>query len=145
MTLRREFQALLAEDKDSFKKELNFLIATKLTETVAKKYMEQCSKLFESIKVKPKNIQKIDIQLESTQVEYMPIQEVNNAINTNRTNWITAKDGSQLELTPTMAKYLAELYKTLNTSHKDKLINLILESDHSFKKAVKTAEKLYRR
>jgi hypothetical protein len=101
--------------------------------------------LFESIKVKPKNTQKNDIQLESTQIEYMPIQEVNNAINTNRTNWITAKDGSQLELTPTMAKYLAELYKTLNTSHKDKLINLILESDHSFKKAVKTAEKLYRR
>ena len=86
-----------------------------------------------------------NVQLESVQVEYMPIQEINNAINTNRTNWITAKDGSQLELTPTMAKYLAELYKTLNTSHKDKLINLILESDHSFKKAVKTAEKLYRR
>ena len=146
MTLRREFEALIAEDKDSFKKELNSLIADKFTEAIAKRYMDQCSTLIENTKVKPKKKkEQKNVQLESVQVEYMPIQEINNAINTNRTNWITAKDGSQLELTPTMAKYLAELYKTLNTSHKDKLINLILESDHSFKKAVKTAEKLYRR
>ena len=54
MTLRREFEALIAEDKDSFKKELNSLIADKLTEAIAKRYMDQCSTLIENTKVKPK-------------------------------------------------------------------------------------------
>jgi len=145
MTLRPEFTALISEDKEKFKTELNSLIQDKLTEKMSELYVKECTLLFEKTKVLPKKKEeKVEIH-ENTTVVYMPIYEINNAINTNRTNWITAKDGSQLEVTPQMAKYLAELYKTLNNSHKDKLVNLILESDHGFKKAVKTAEKLYRR
>jgi hypothetical protein len=145
MTLRPEFTALMKEDKDSFKNELNSLIQNKLTEKVSELYMKECELLFEKTKTLPKKKEEKQEIHESVEVVYMPISEINNAINSNRTNWITAKDGSQLEVTPQMAKYLAELYKTLNNSHKDKLVNLILESDHGFKKAVKTAEKLYRR
>lgn len=145
MTLRPEFTALMKEDKNSFKNELNSLIQNKLTEKVSELYLKECELLFEKTKTLPKKKEDKQEIHENVEVVYMPISEINNAINNNRTNWITAKDGSQLEVTPQMAKYLAELYKTLNNSHKDKLVNLILESDHGFKKAVKTAEKLYRR
>lgn len=145
MTLRPEFTALMKEDKDSFKNELNSLIQNKLTEKVSELYLKECEMLFEKTKTHPKKKEEKQDIHENVEVVYMPISEINNAINSNRTNWITAKDGSQLEVTPQMAKYLAELYKTLNNSHKDKLVNLILESDHGFRKAVKTAEKLYRR
>jgi hypothetical protein len=104
-------------------------------------YLNECENLFNNIIVE-KSKPQVQIQ-EQVSKTYMPIAEFNNAINNNTTNWITAKDGSQLEITPKMAKYLAELYNSLNSSHKDKLINLILESDHGFKKAVKTAERIY--
>ncbi len=145
MINRPEFLALREENKDLFKKEIYSLIKEKICESLAHSYIKESNQILNKIKTLPKTkkIEKVFEQVST--VQYMPINEVNIAINTNRTTWVTAKDGSLLEITPNMAKYLAELYKTLNTSHKDKLINLILESEHGFKKAVKTAEKIYRR
>lgn len=145
MNNRPEFSALKEENRDLFKKEVYSLIREKLCDSLAHRYLTEANKILKNIQTKPKPKKEIKIFEEKVSVEYMPINEVNVAINTNRTTWATAKDGSLLEITPNMAKYLAELYKTLNTSHKDKLVNLMLESEHGFKKAVKTAEKLYRR
>lgn len=144
MSIRPEFAALILDDKDIFKKELYNILEDKITEEMAKLALEEAKNILKNIKLEPKQKIVQEEIVHETPV-YMPISEVNNAINHNRTCWMTAKDGSQLELTPQMAKYLAELYKSLNTSHRDKLINLILESEHGFKKATKTAERLYRR
>jgi hypothetical protein len=142
--MRSEFLALISEDKDQFRNELNNILVSLIEQKISKKYLEEASKLLEKITLEPKVIAEQTIVEQEVPV-YMPIDEINNAINNNRTNWLLAKDGSQLEVTPDIAKYLAELYKSLNNTHKDKLVKLITESDHGFKKAVKTAENLYRR
>jgi len=143
MSIRKEFLALIQNDRELFKEQLFSAISDRIAEEMAKKYLDASEKLFKSITLEPK-VKRVPVQIqEQVKTEYMPIAEFNNAINHNTTNWMTAKDGSQLEITPKMAKYLAELYNSLNSSHKDKLINLILESDHGFKKAVKTAERIY--
>jgi hypothetical protein len=141
MSIRKEFAALVASNKDAFKQEMFSLIEDRIAIRMSEMYLNECENLFNNIIVE-KSKPQVQIQ-EQVSKTYMPIAEFNNAINNNTTNWITAKDGSQLEITPKMAKYLAELYNSLNSSHKDKLINLILESDHGFKKAVKTAERIY--
>lgn len=144
MSIRPEFVALVKNDKTLFKKELYTILEDKISEEMAKKALQESKNILNNIKIEPKQKPIQEEQIQEVPI-YMPLDEVNNAINYNRTCWMTAKDGSQLELTPQMAKYLAELYKSLNTSHKDKLISLILESEHGFKKAIKTAERLYRR
>lgn len=142
--MRPEFLALMSDNKEQFKDELSSKLFSLIQEKVSGKYLEECKKFFENIKLEPKQLKEQTI-VEINVPVYMPIDEVNNAINNNRTNWLIAKDGSTLEITPEAAKYLAELYKSLNTTHRDKLVKLITESDHGFKKAVKTAERLYRR
>lgn len=141
--MRSEFLALIQEDKDLFKKELFSIIQDKISEKMVTTYLSESKKALKKAKSKPKlkimNEEKISIQ----EIIHMPINEINSAINTNRTNWIVTKEGSQIEVTPKMAKYLAELYKSLNNLHKEKLVNLITESEHGFKKALKTAERLY--
>ena len=139
---RSEFLALMNEDKHLFKKELFSILENKISEKITLRYVNESKKILSSIKTK--KIHKIKEQIEVKPVTiYMPINEVNSAINNNRTNWLLAKDGSNIEITPKMAKYLAELYKSLNNLHKEKLVKLITESEHGFKKALKTAERLY--
>ena len=142
--MRSEFLALISEDKEQFKNELGNIILSLIEKKIGEKYLEETKNFFQNIKLEPKQLDEQIIVEEEAPV-YMPIDEINSAINNNRTNWLIAKDGSQLEITPNAAKYLAELYKTLNNTHKDKLVKLIMESDHGFKKAVNTAERLYRR
>jgi len=141
--MRSEFLALIKEDKDLFKKELFSIIQDKISEKMVTTYLSESKKALKKakLKIKPKimNEEKISIQ----EIIHMPINQIKSAINTNRTNWIVTKEGSQIEVTPKMAKYLAELYKSLNNLHKEKLVNLITESEHGFKKALKTAERLY--
>lgn len=143
MNVPKQFKALIKEDKELFKQELYFLIDQKIKQEFEKKRFKESAKIVKNAKPKPKKVINETVIEQPKLKEYMPIVEINTAINTNRTCWITAKDGSQLEITPKMATYLAELYKTLNTSHKDKLICLMMESEHGFKKALNTAERLY--
>lgn len=143
--MRPEFLALISNNKEQFKENLESILISLITDKVNKKYLEETSKLFEKTKIESKKLVEEKVLIEEEKPVYMPIEEVNNAINHNRTNWLIAKDGSNLEITPEIAKYLAELYNYLNNTHKDKLVKLITESDYGFKKAVKTAERLYRR
>lgn len=143
MNIRSEFLAIINEDKDLFKKELFSSIQDKISEKMAIEYLNESKKLIKNIKSKQKNKTINEEIVKQPPIVYMPINEINLAINNNRTNWLLAKDGTQLEITPKMAKYLAELYKSLNNLHKEKLVNLITESEHGFKKALKTAERLY--
>lgn len=142
MSIRSEFEALMLNDKQLFKKEVYSILESMLDAQFDKVWKNESEKLFEkTVCVKPEK--PTEVITEETLKTYMPIQEINDSINSNRTTWITGKDGSQIEITPKMAKYLAELYNSLNTLHKEKLVKLIKESDHGFKKAVKTAERLY--
>lgn len=143
MKHRPEFLALVHSDKDLFKKELFTIIESKISKKVSEKKKEESLKIVKNAKPKPKKEIKENVEQPKQYVNYMPVSEINLAINNNRTCWLTAKDGSQLEISPKMATYLAELYKSLNTSHKDKLIVLMTESEHGFKKALNTAERLY--
>lgn len=141
---RPEFLALASSDVNEFKKELFRLLEDRISTEMAKLYLKESSGIINNIVLEKKKPVHLTEQKIAKQVPvYMPITELNDSINFSRTVWLTAKDGSQLEVTPKMAKYLAELYNSLNKMHKEKLVNLILESDHGFKKAVKTAEKLY--
>lgn len=142
MKNRPEFLALVNENKLLFKKELFSILENKISKKITLKYIGESKNILSSIKVK--KVQQIKEQIETKPVTvYMPINEINCAINNNRTNWMLTKDGSNVEITPKMAKYLAELYKSLNNLHKEKLVKLITESEHGFKKALKTAERLY--
>lgn len=143
MKHRPEFLALIQNDKDLFKRELFSIIENKISEKMTKKKLEEARKIVKNAKSKPKKVIKESIEEPKQTVTHIPISEINIAINSNRTCWMTTKDGSQLEISPKMATYLAELYKSLNTSHKDKLISLVTESEHGFKKALNTAERLY--
>lgn len=143
---RKEFVALINEDKLSFKKEVLSLIEKNISKKVTDNYIKESASILQNIKCHPK-IKQIKEQIinEPVEITVFPIKEINDAILYERTHWLTTKDGSQIEVTIEKAKYLAELYNSLNTLHKEKLVNLITESEHGFKKAVKTAQKLYRR
>jgi hypothetical protein len=144
---RKEFIALVEENKSSFKKEVMSLIEKMISKRVTDLYIKESAVILKTIKCESKQKEKLseEVLIEPVQPFVFPVREINDAILYERTCWLTAKDGSQLEITSEMAKYLAELYNSLNTLHKDKLIKLITESEYGFKKAVKTAQKLYRR
>lgn len=143
---RKEFVALINEDKTSFKKQVISLIEQQISKNVTDRYIKESASILMKIKCQPKR--KMNEQVKEAPVvkkQIIPVKEINDALLSERTHWLMAKDGSQIEVTAQMAKYLAELYVSLNTLHKEKLVNLITESEHGFKKAVKTAQKLYRR
>lgn len=142
MSIRSEFKALIDGDKQLFKKEVYSILEGMLDSKFNKVWQNESNKLFEKTVCEKEEINEEVLQ-EVPVKTYMPIQEINDSINYDRTTWIVAKDGSQIEVTPKMAKYLAELYDSLNNTHKEKLVKLIKESTQGFKKAVKTAEKLY--
>jgi hypothetical protein len=144
---RKEFVALVSENKTSFKREVLTLIEKRIAEKVTELYIKESATILKNIKLPPKQkkLVKEEVLVKPIRTDLFPIREINDAILHERTHWMTAKDGSQLEITLESAKYLAELYKSLNTLHREKLLNLITESDYGFKKAVKTAKKLYRR
>ena len=122
MSIKPEFVALMMSDKELFKKELYSILEDKMSIQVSNKYIDESEKLFEHTKIEPKPVIIKEAVIEPSKKVYMPINEVNSAITFNRTHWMTARDGSSLELTPQMAKYLAELYNSLNSLHKDKLV-----------------------
>ena len=143
---RKEFVALISEDKEAFKRQVISLIEKTISKRVTELYIRESAVILKNIKCEPKQKQiKEQLITEPKHINLFPIKEINDALLSERTHWMTAKDGSQLEITLKSAKYLAELYNSLNSLHKEKLLNLISESEHGFKKAVKTAEKLYRR
>ena len=145
MTVRKEFVALIEENKEQFKNSLFSLIEDQITEKMAELYIKESEQIL--LKLSPSICEESINQPEEIQEEILlpsfPVTEISEAISSDRTHWMVTKDGSQIEITPKTAKYIMELYNSLNTLHKEKLVNLITESQHGFKKALKTAEKLY--
>lgn len=147
MTVRKEFVALIEENKEQFKNNLFSLIEDQIAEKMAELYIKESEQIL--LKLTSNNCEDRQEEPEELKEEVLvplfPVTEISEAISTDRTHWMVTKDGSQVEITPKTAKYIMELYNSLNTLHKEKLVNLITESQHGFKKALKTAEKLYRR